>query len=356
MPDLHGRDPSRRGRLRDAGAFADRTGTGDPMNACTPCDTAIPARASDAELLDDIAAVTAIGNTQLLPLRRLAAHVGLPETIELLLKAEWTNPGGSIKDRAALGIVRAAMAAGDLEPGRILLDATSGNTGIAYAMLGAAIGFPVELILSGSATEERKQTLAAYGANVTLSDPYDGSNGAIRAARERARNAEARYFYADQYNNPANPAAHNATTGPEIWSQTAGRVTHLVAGLGTTGTLMGAGRYLKSRNRAVQLIGVQPSESFHGIEGLKHLPTAIVPGIYDPSVPDIQAEVSTEEAFELARTTARVEGLFAGTSTGAALAAAIQVGKTLTARGEPGVLVTVAPDGGSRYLSSGLWA
>ncbi len=328
------------------------------MNACNPCDTAIPAGASGADRLDDVdvGVVAAIGNTRLLPLRRLAAHVGLPETVELRLKTEWTNPGGSIKDRAALGIVRAAMAAGHLGPSQILLDATSGNTGIAYAMLGAALGFPVELVLSGSATEERKRTLAAYGAIVTLSDPYDGSNGAIRMARERAGNAAARYFYADQYNNPANPAAHSATTGPEIWSQTAGRVTHLVAGLGTTGTLMGAGRYLKSRNHQVQLIGVQPSESFHGIEGLKHLPTAIVPGIYDPGVLDIHAEISTEQAFELARATARVEGLFAGTSTGAALAAAIQAGKALAARGERGVLVTVAPDGGSRYLSTGLWA
>lgn len=326
------------------------------MNALNQFGPATPVRAGGTGVLDNFAVVKAIGNTPLLPLRRLAAHAGLPETVELWLKAEWTNPGGSIKDRPALGIVCAALASGELGPGRILLDATSGNTGIAYAMLGAALGFPVELILPGSASDERKRILAAYGATVMLSDPYEGSNGAIQAARELAASAPDRYFYADQYNNPANPAAHVATTGPEIWSQTGGRVTHFVAGLGTTGTLMGVGRYLKARNQRVLLIGVQPSESFHGIEGLKHLPTAILPGIYDSGVPDIQKEVSTEEAFDLVRTLARVEGLFAGTSAGATLGTAIRVGHALAARDERAVLVAVAPDGGSKYLSTGLWA
>lgn len=306
--------------------------------------------------LDEFAAVSAIGNTPLLRLRRLPARHGLPETVEVWLKAEWTNPGGSIKDRPALGIVRAALASGQLGRGKILLDATSGNTGIAYAMLGAAIGFPVELVVPGSASDERKRILSAYGAQTVYSDPYDGSNGAIRLARERAANAPARYFYADQYSNPANPAAHVATTGPEIWRQTDGRITHLVAGLGTTGTLMGAGRFLKSRNPDVSLVAVQPAESFHGIEGLKHLPTAIVPTIYDAAVPDIQVGIETDDAFDAARELACCEGLFAGTSTGAALAAALRLGRDLAVHGEHGVIVAIAPDGGSKYLSTGLWA
>ncbi len=315
-----------------------------------------PASGQAQVRLDELAAVSAIGNTPLLRLRRLPARHGLPETVEVWLKAEWTNPGGSIKDRPALGIIRAALASGELGRGKTLLDATSGNTGIAYAMLGAAIGFPVELVVPGSASDERKRILASYGARTVYSDPYDGSNGAIRLARERAGNAPERYFYADQYANPANPAAHVATTGPEIWRQTNGRVTHLVAGLGTTGTLMGAGRYLKSRNPDVSLVAVQPSESFHGIEGLKHLPTAIVPSIYDASVPDVQVGIETDDAFDVARELACCEGLFAGTSTGAALAAALRLGRDLAVRGERAVIVAIAPDGGSKYLSTGLWA
>lgn len=312
--------------------------------------------ASIVPRLDDVAVVVAIGNTPLLRLRRLPARHGLPETVELWLKAEWTNPGGSIKDRPALGIVRAALASGELGKGKTLLDATSGNTGIAFAMLGAAIGFPVELVVPGSASDERKRILAAYGAQVVYSDPYDGSNGAIRLARERFANARERYFYADQYSNPANPAAHVAATGPEIWRQSEGRLTHLVAGLGTTGTLMGTGRYLKSRNPSVTLVAVQPTEAFHGVEGLKHLPTAIVPSIYDPGVPDVQVGIETDEAFDVARELACAEGLFAGTSTGASLAAALRLGRDLAARGERAVIVAIAPDGGGKYLSSGLWA
>jgi cysteine synthase B len=213
----------------------------------------------------------------------------------------------------------------------------------------------------GSASVERQQVLKAYGATVTLSDPYDGSNGAIREARERAATGGDRYFYADQYRNPANPAAHFTGTGPEIWAQTGGRVTHLVAGLGTTGTLMGIGRYLKVRKPSVTIAAVQPSESFHGIEGLKHLPTAIVPDIYDAAVPDRQLGIDTDAAFDLTRTLARTEGLFAGASTGAALAAAIDLGHELAASGsanpgEPAIIVVVSPDGGGRYLSTGLWA
>ncbi len=325
--------------------------------ALAPAAAPSPTRAATDRLagLARVAAVAAIGNTPLLPLRNLAANAGLPEHVELWLKAEWTNPGGSIKDRPALAILRAAIADGRLGPGVTLLDSTSGNTGIAYALLGAALGIPVELIVPGSASRERQQTLKAYGATVTLSDPYDGSNGAIRAARERAANGGDRYFYADQYRNPANPAAHFTGTGPEIWNQTGGRLTHLVAGLGTTGTLMGIGRFLKARKPSVQLAAVQPAESFHGIEGLKHLPTAIIPDIYDESVPDLHLGIETGVAFDLTRTLARTEGLFAGTSTGAALAAAITLGHTLAAQREPATLVVIAPDGGGRYLSTGLW-
>ena len=305
--------------------------------------------------LEQVAAVAAIGNTPLLPLRRLAAHLGLPPSVELWLKGEWANPGGSIKDRPALAIIRDALQRGELGHGKTLLDATSGNTGIAYALLGAALEIPVELVVPGSASAERKRILSAYGATVTYSDPYDGSNGAIRLARELAANGGDRYFYADQYSNPANPNAHFATTGPEIWRQTGGRVTHLVAGLGTTGTLMGTGRFLKRQDPDVTLVAVQPADAFHGLEGLKHLPTAIVPPVYDAAVPDVQLGAETEDAFNLTRALARTEGLFAGPSTGAALVGAREIGRQLAAQDRPGLIVAIAPDGGGRYLSTGLW-
>ncbi|HET8524934.1 MAG TPA: pyridoxal-phosphate dependent enzyme [Thermomicrobiales bacterium] len=316
----------------------------------------LPARDERLTRLDRLAVVSAIGNTSLLPLRQLAARHGLPTNVELWLKAEWENPGGSVKDRPALAIIRDALERNALAGGKVLLDATSGNTGIAYAMLGAALDIPVELVVAGSVSDERKRILAAYGATVIFSDPYDGSNGAIRAARARAAEHPERYFYADQYNNRANLAAHESTTGPELWRQTGGMITHLVAGLGTTGTLVGSGRALKRHNPHIQLVGVQPAEAFHGIEGLKHLPTAIIPGIYDPSVPDRQIGVQTEEAFELARELAHVEGFFAGASTGAALAGAMTVASELAASGQSGRIVAIAPDGGMKYLSSGLWS
>ena len=322
--------------------------------ACTAT-TSRPVTESESTTREP-AVASAIGNTPLLPLRRFAAGQGLPATVELWLKAEWTNPGGSIKDRPALAIVRAALAAEQLGDGRTLLDSTSGNTGIAYAMLGAAFGFPVEIVLPANASEERKRILAAYGATVVESDPLEGSNGAIRLVEEMASSDPDRYHFADQYGNPANPAAHEASTGPELWEQTGGRITHLIACLGTTGTLMGCGRFLKKMRPEIQLVAVQPAESFHGIEGLKHLPTAIVPAIYDERVPDRQVGVDTEVAYDLTRLLARTEGLFAGTSTGAALAAAIRVGRELASGGEAGVIVAVAPDGGSKYLSTGLWS
>jgi len=304
--------------------------------------------------LDDAAVVRSIGKTPLMRLHRFERHLGLPESVEIHLKMEWVNPGGSIKDRTALSIIQAALATGDLAPGRTLIDATSGNTGIAYAMLGAALGIPVTLVVPESASDERKRTLAAYGANVVYSDPYEGSDGAIRLVREMVANGSDRYFYADQYNNPANTAAHFTSTGPEIWMQTAGNLTHFVAALGTTGTLMGAGQYLRGL-APVQLTGVQPAEAFHGIEGLKHLPTAIVPGIFDPSVPDRIEGIDTDEAFDAARALARVEGYFAGSSTGANLAAAARLGSELALEGQSAFIVVIGCDGGSRYLTTGLW-
>jgi len=315
-----------------------------------------PERVYGGHGFDDPAAVLAIGNTPLLSLRRFARRTGLPDSVELWLKAEWANPGGSVKDRPALGIVRDGLASGHLGTGSVLLDATSGNTGIAYAMLGAAFGFPVELVIPENASEERRAMLKAYGANVVLSDPYEGSNGAIRHARILAAERAEYYFYADQYSNPANPAAHFSSTGPELWRQTSRQLTHFVAGLGTTGTLMGVGRYLKEQDRTITLVGVQPAESFHGIEGLKHLPTAIVPSIYDESVPDVQVGVDTEDAFAFARELAQVEGLFTGTSTGAALAGAVRIARELAEQDAAGVVVVLAPGGGGKYLSTELWS
>jgi S-sulfo-L-cysteine synthase (O-acetyl-L-serine-dependent) len=304
----------------------------------------------------DPAVVQAIGNTPLLGLSRFAQRIGLPPSIELWLKAEWANPGGSVKDRPALAIVRHGLASGLLGDGKTLLDATSGNTGIAYAMLGAAFDFPVELVVPENASSERKAMLGAYGASVIFSDPYEGSNGAIRLARELAVDRPGHYFYADQYSNAANPLAHYESTGPEIWEQTDGRITHFVAGLGTTGTLMGTGKYLREMKPRVTLVAVQPAESFHGIEGLKHMPTAIVPSIYDDRMPDMQIGVDTDDAYAFARELARVEGIFAGVSTGAALAGSVRVARECAERGEPAAIVFVAPDGGGKYLSTELWS
>lgn len=303
--------------------------------------------------LDRLGVVGLIGNTPLVPLHRYAAAAGLPPTVQLLLKGEWANPGGSIKDRTALAIIRQAIETGRLGAGQTLIDSTSGNTGIAYAMLGAALGIPVRLVVPASASEERKRTLAAYGAELIFSDPYEGSDGAIRLVRSLVA-ADDQLFFANQYNNPANIAAHYTTTGPEILRQTNGRVTHFVAALGTTGTVVGAGAFLKQQTSAT-IVAVQPSEAFHGIEGLKHLPTAIVPGIYDPSVPDQVVGVTTEDAFAQARLLALTEGLFAGSSTGANLAAAVRLGHALGERDESGMIVAIGCDGGGRYLTTGLW-
>jgi S-sulfo-L-cysteine synthase (O-acetyl-L-serine-dependent) len=284
-----------------------------------------------------------VGNTPLIPLPPGAAHSRpLPP---VFLKAEWLNPGGSVKDRAALFILRDGVARGEL-PGKRLLDASSGNTAIAYAMLGAAAGIGVTVCVPANASAERKALLETYGAEVIFTDPLEGSDGAIRAASELAATRASQYWYADQYNHPANARAHYLTTAEEIWRQTAGRVTHLVAGLGTTGTLMGTGRRLQEWNPAIELVAVQPDGPFHGLEGLKHLATAIVPGLYDPALPDRTEFVATEDAEDVVRRLAKQAGLFVGWSSGAAIVAAERMRPPATA-----VVVVVAPDSGQRYLS-----
>lgn len=291
-----------------------------------------------------------IGNTPLIRLERVAAH--LPG-IQLLGKAEWVNPGGSVKDRAASAIVAAAEAKG-LLAGRHLLDATSGNTGIAYAMLGAAQGFPVTLCMPSNVSPERKRILSAYGANIVWTDPADGSDGAIRRARELATD-KSRYFYADQYSNEANWKAHYHGTANEIWRQTDGQITHFVAGLGTSGTFVGVTRRLKELNPHVQCISMQPDSPFNGLEGLKYMPTAIVPPIYDAGLADRNLEQSTEGAYEMAKRLGRTEGLLVGISSAAAVAASLKIAEEEAARGNPAVIVTILCDSADKYLSERFW-
>jgi cysteine synthase B len=291
-----------------------------------------------------------VGNTPLLPLRRITGH--LPDSIQVLAKAEWFNPGGSIKDRPALNILRAALAEGQLSPGKRLLDSTSGNMGIAYATFGAALGIPVTLALPANASPERIAILRALGAELILTDPLEGSDGAILVARQLAQEYPERYFYANQYDNPANWQAHYLTTGPEIVQQTCGEVTHFVAGLGTSGTLTGVGRYLREFKPAIQIIAGQPDAPFHGLEGLKHMPTALRPGIFDPAFPDHTLAIESEAAYAMVRRLAREEGLFVGISSGAAALAALRLAESI----KEGVIVTVFPDAGYKYLSDvGLW-
>lgn len=289
-----------------------------------------------------------IGNT---PLLRLAKIGSAYPQVELLAKAEWVNPGGSVKDRAAWNIIQEAERSGALTPGKVLLDSTSGNTGIAYAMIGAARGYRVRLFIPSNVSLERKRILKAYGAEIVYTDPMEGSDGAIRRVRELAAREPEKYFYANQYNNPANWQAHYQTTAPEIFEQTEGRITHFVAGLGTTGTFIGTARRLKELKPDVRCISFQPDSPFHGLEGLKHLPTSIIPGIYDPAVADENLEVSTEDAYAMALRLAREEGLLVGISSGAAVVAALQVASQV----RRGVIVTIFPDSGDKYLSERFW-
>ena len=290
-----------------------------------------------------------IGNTPLLTFRSISAH--LPDTVRIAAKAEWTNPGGSVKDRAAANIIREAEEKGLLHPGTTILDSTSGNTGIAYAMLGAAKGYKVKLFVPANVSPERVAILKAYGADLVLTDPLEGSDGAIRAVRQLIADEPDRYFYADQYNNPANWRAHYHGTGVEIWEQTDGTVTHFVAGLGTSGTLMGTGRRLKDFNPDVQIVALQPDSPFHGLEGLKHMPTAIKPGIYDEFFPDRQLEISTEATYTMARRLAREEGYLVGISAAAAVVGALRIAEELADAGQTGMIVTLFPDNAYKYLS-----
>ncbi|MGD8792417.1 MAG: PLP-dependent cysteine synthase family protein [Anaerolineae bacterium] len=290
-----------------------------------------------------------VGNTPLIPLR--GADFGISPAVRILAKAEWFNPGGSIKDRAALNIIRTAEEEGRLTPARTLIDATSGNTGIGYAMLCAARGYRLKLIMPENVSQERINILRIYGAELIFSDPLEGMDGAIEAVRQMVAADPEAYFYADQYSNPANWRAHYQTTGPEIWRQTEGRVTHFVAGLGTSGTMMGVGRYLRSVEPGVRLVSLQPDGPLHGIEGLKHMQSALVPPIYDPALVDENREVPTDDAYHQARRLAREEGLFVGVSAAAAVAAAMAVARELTS----GTVVTVLPDGGYKYLSERFW-
>ncbi len=292
-----------------------------------------------------------IGNTPLIRLCSLEPREG----IEVYGKAEWYNLGGSVKDRAALAMIEAGERSGALTPDKIILDATSGNTGIAYAMIGAARGYRVMLCVPNSASEERKKILRAYGAELVFTDPADGSDGAIRKVRELHAADPDRYFYPDQYNNPENWKAHFRTTGPEIWWQTEGRITHFVAGLGTSGTFMGVGKRLKQYNPAIQLVSVQPDSPFNGLEGLKHMPTAIVPGIYDASLADDLVDLDTESAYTMVKRIAREEGILLGISGGAALTVAERVARDEGRGTRDAVIVAILPDSGTRYLSDRFW-
>ncbi|GAB4537806.1 MAG: cysteine synthase B [Anaerolineae bacterium] len=286
-----------------------------------------------------------IGNTPLVSIRRLTAD--LSPGVQIFAKAEWFNPGGSVKDRPALWMIQDGERRGLLRPGKTILEATSGNTGIGLALIGAYKGYPVELVMPANVTEERKGILTSYGARLILTDPLEGIDGAIREAERRLEAEPERYYRPDQYNNPANWQAHFETTGPEIWRQTRGQVTHFVAGIGTSGTLMGVGRRLKLYNPRVQVIAVEPASELAAIEGLKHMQSSIVPGIYDPDFPDGKVPVEPDDAHATAARLAREEGLFVGYSAGAAMWAALQIARSL----EEGLVVTVFPDGGEKYLS-----
>jgi cysteine synthase B len=291
-----------------------------------------------------------IGNTPLLRLRRIGRE--LPPRVEVLVKAEHLNPGGSVKDRAALSIILDGERSGRLCPGKVILDATSGNTGIAYAMLGAARGYAVTLCLPANASEERKRILNLYGAELIETDPLQGSDGAQLIAGQMAERDESKFFYADQYNNDANWRAHYENTGPEIWEQSERRITHFVAGLGTCGTFTGAGRKLKELNPAIQLIAMEPNSPIHGLEGLKHLPTSRMPGIFDATLADHMVEIATEEAQAMTRRLAREEGLFVGVSAGANVVAALALARELPPQS---TVVTILCDGGERYMSERFW-
>ena len=290
-----------------------------------------------------------IGNTPLVEIRRV--RDGISDRVRIYAKLEGFNPAGSVKDRPAWNMVRRGLESGDLEPGKTIIDSTSGNTGIALAMIGAALGYPVELVMPENVSLERKRVIQAYGAKPVFSSGLEGSDGAIILCRELYAANRDRYFKPDQYNNEANPEAHYLTTGPEIWQQTGGRITHFVATLGTGGTIMGTSRFLKEQNPRVRVVGVEPEDAFHGIEGLKHMASSIVPGIYHEERLDEKIGVATDAAYDMVQRLAAVEGLLVGQSCGAALLGALEVAATI----DEGVIVMIFPDFGDRYLSTNVW-
>ena len=290
-----------------------------------------------------------VGNTPLVEIGKV--RDGVPDGVRIFAKLEGFNPGGSVKDRPAKKMIEVGIAEGKLVAGKTILDSTSGNTGIGLAMVGAALGFPVKLVMPENVSVERKKVIRAYGAEIVFSDPMEGSDGAIRLCRKILADDPERYFKPDQYNNAANPLAHYEGTGPEIWRQTEGRITHFVAAIGTSGTIMGTGRYLKEQNSAIQVIAAEPEDAFHGLEGLKHMATSIVPGIYHEAELDQKLGIGTDDAYNMVYRLGREEGLIVGQSCGAAHLAALAVARTLT----QGTIVVIFPDFGDRYLSTNLW-
>lgn len=290
-----------------------------------------------------------IGNTPLLEIRKIAE--GLPAGVRVFAKLEGFNPGGSVKDRPALRMIQEGMRAGNLTAGKVILDSTSGNTGIGLALIGKVLGYPVELVIPANVSIERKQIIQAYGAKITFSDALEGSDGAIRLSREILNANPDQYFKPDQYFNPMNPQAHYETTGPEVYRQTHGKITHFIAGIGTGGTIMGTGRYLKEVNPDIEVIAVEPDDALHGLEGLKHMASSIVPGIYHEEQLDEKVAVSTEEAYAMVYRLSQEEGILVGQSSGAAMFATLKIARRL----HSGILVTVFPDFGDKYLSTNLW-
>ncbi len=290
-----------------------------------------------------------IGNTPLIRLGKITQD--LNSDVEIYAKAEWFNPGGSVKDRPALWMILEGVRSGKLTKDKVIMDSSSGNIAIAYAMLGAALGYRVELVTPENINIERKKTLEAFGSRIIYSNPLEGSDGAIKLAQKlRAQNPE-KYFMPDQYNNPLNPISHYESTGPEILQQTRGRITHFLAGVGTSGTLMGTGKRLREYNPNIKVISIEPAESLHGLEGLKHMATSIVPGIFDPIFPDERLYVPTEDSYRVMKELLKTEGIFVGHSGGAVIHATLEYAKRL----DEGVLVTLLPDSGYRYLSGGIW-
>ncbi len=302
----------------------------------------------DERLSGPVSILDLVGNTPLIELKKLTAHL---RTVRVFGKAEYMNPAGSVKDRPALNMILRGIETGELTPDKTILDSTSGNTGIAYAMIGAALGYKVKLVMPGNVSTERRAIVKMYGAETILSSAFDGSDGAILKAREIYDADPTRYFKPDQYNNEANPEAHYKGTGPEIWRQTEGRVTHFLATLGTSGTLMGTSRFLKEANPDIQVVAVEPDNAMHGIEGLKHMATSIKPGIYDPDIADIHVGAQTEDAYDMQARLAEEEGIFVGFSAGAAVYCALRLAEELDRTGQEAQIVTILCDRGDRYLT-----